>query len=211
MQGNRATDEVVIIDFETTGLSGNYDRVIEIGAAIVRNNEITSTFCSLCDPGIPIPHVITELTGITTAMVKGKPSPGQLMGEFYDFIGDRPLLAHNAGFDSRFLHAEMQRVGKRVENPFHCTMMLARRLMPECYDHKLGTLKRHTGFKENSSHRNHRALDDVLVTAHLWRHLIKIVEEATGQTDLDFNLFQNLNSLSKSKIQAKLESLALCK
>jgi len=116
-------EEVVILDFETTGLSANYERVIEVGAALVKGNKITKTFSELCYPGASIPYFITELTGITNAMLKGKPKPEKIMPKLHEFIGQRPILAHNASFDSQFLHAEMDRVGLEVVNPILCTML----------------------------------------------------------------------------------------
>ena len=55
--------EVVIFDLETTGLSTDFDRIIEVGASIVKDDEIVSSFSSLCDPKIPVPYFITGLTG----------------------------------------------------------------------------------------------------------------------------------------------------
>ncbi len=209
MQGYRADSEVVILDFETTGLSTDYDRIIEIGAAIVEGNQIKSTFSSLCNAGVHIPSFITELTGISNAMVEGMPTPEQLMPKFYDYIGNRPLLAHNASFDSRFLKMEMGRVDKSVENPVLCTMLLARRLITETTDHKLNTLKHYINFESDSNHQDHRALDDVKVTASLWVHLKDLVEKATGHRLHPFSEFQKLSRVSKYKVEAHLESLSI--
>lgn len=208
MQGYRADDEVVILDFETTGLSTDYDRIIEIGAAIVEGDKIKSTFSALCNSGTFIPSCITGLTGITNAMVKDKPTPEQLMPKFYDYIGKRPLLAHNASFDSRFLKAEMARVGKSVDNPILCTMLLARRLIDDTTDHKLDTLKRYINFESEAGHQDHRALDDVKVTAFLWIHLRILVERAAGHRMLEFSDFQKLSRVSKNKVQTNLERLS---
>lgn len=208
MQGYRADGEVVVLDFETTGLSTDYDRIIEIGAAIVEGNEIKSTFSSLCDPGVYINSFITGLTGITNAMVKDQPTPEQLMPEFYDYIGSRPLLAHNASFDSRFLRAEMARVGNSVNNPILCTMLLARRLISEVADHKLNTLKHYINFVSEAGHQDHRALDDVKVTASLWIHMRSFVERVAGHPMLEFSDFQMLSRVSKYKVQDNLEKLS---
>ena len=129
MQPFQFTEEVIILDFETTGLASHQDRIIEFGAAVVQGDEIKSTFASLCNPGIYISPFITSLTGITNEMVRDMPAPERLMPDLYDYIGNRPILAHNASFDSRFLKAEMARIGKAVENPTLCTMLLARRLI----------------------------------------------------------------------------------
>ena len=132
-----AQNEVVIIDFETTGLSASYDRIIEVGAAVVNNSGIVDTFVTLCNPKVMLPYFITDITGITTSMLKGKPSPEDIMPSLRDFIGERPVLAHNASFDSQFLHSEMCRANLKMNNQFLCTMLLARRLIHETRDHKL--------------------------------------------------------------------------
>lgn len=209
MEDYKTDDEVVILDFETTGLSADYERVIEVGAAVVKEGEIQSTFCSLCNPRERIPYAITALTGITNEMLDGQPSPEQVMEEFYHYLGDRPLIAHNASFDSRFLHAEMGRIDKALENPFLCTMLLSRRLIPDAENHKLGTLKRHVGYKEDEGHRDHRALDDVKVTAALWTHLTTLVTAATGRERVDFSVLQGLSRLSRHKVQDRLEQLSV--
>lgn len=208
MTEQRAFDEVVVLDFETTGLTTDYDRVIEVGAALVKGNEIIDTFSSLCDPGTAIPSFITGLTGITTAMVKGQPSPESVMREFYHFIGDRPILAHNASFDSRFLNAEMSRVNLFPENPTLCTMLLARRLIQDTPDHKLGTLKQYINFQSETGHQDHRALDDVKVTVALWIYLRDVLEEITGTRAHNIGTYQKLSRMSRNKLKTGLEKIS---
>ena len=203
----RAFDEVVVLDFETTGLSTDFDRIIEVGAAVVKGDEITNTFSLLCDPGTAIPSFITGLTGITNAMVKGKPAPEVVMREFHHFIGDRPILAHNASFDSRFLNAEMSRINLYPENPILCTMLLARRLIDDTTDHKLGTLKQYINFQSESDHKDHRALDDVKVTVALWIYLRNMLEERTATRSHDISTYQKVSRMSRNKLKSGLEKL----
>jgi DNA polymerase III subunit epsilon len=203
-----ANEEVVILDFETTGLSSSEDRIIEVGAAIVGQYEIRSTFQSLCDPGTSIPSFISSLTGITNTMVKNQPPPETVMNEFYKYIGNRPIIAHNASFDSRFLRSEMARVDKSIDNPILCTMLLARRLLPECFNHKLGTLKEHINYQSEADHQDHRALDDVKVTASLWNFLQHHVEKTVGHNELHFSEFQRLSKISKYKVLTALKELS---
>ena len=87
------------------------------------------------------------------------------------FLDRHPCLAHNASFDSRFLAAEMARAGLGRERPFLCSMRLARRLVPDAPNHRLGTLVQHLGLRPPDGCRAHRALDDVLMTVALWNHL----------------------------------------
>jgi DNA polymerase III subunit epsilon len=208
MEGKRIFDEVVILDFETTGLSADYDRVIEVGAAIIKDDEIKSSFSSLCNPGVTVPSFITGLTGINNAMLEGKPTPEELMPSFHDFIGERPILAHNASFDSRFLNAEMARVNLHLENPVLCTMLLSRRLIHDTMDHKLGTLKKYINYQSDENHKDHRALDDVKVTALLWTYLRRTLEEMTGTRSHDFTTYQKLSRMSKNQLRSGLEKIS---
>ncbi len=207
MLASMKTTEVIILDFETTGMTTDSSRIIEVGAALVSGGEITATFSSLCDPGERIPSFITGLTGITNAMVRGQPSPEAVMKKFRGFIGERPILAHNASFDGRFLKAEMKRVGHTVTNPLLCTMLLARRLLQNAENHKLGTLCRHIGYQMASGHQEHRALDDVKVTVALWNHMLNLVHEATGSVP-SFSLLQKLTRTPKHQVREKLGQLS---
>lgn len=202
-------DEVVILDFETTGLSASDERVIEVGAAIVKDQKITKTLSSLCDPGYRIPYFITNITGITNQMVKGMPKPEDVMYDLNEFIGTRPILAHNASFDSQFLYAEMNRIDVDIDNPILCTLLLSRRLIQNATDHKLGTLKKHINFKETKGHQDHRALDDVKVTAALWLHLRKCVENLSGCKIFDINLYKKISKMPKKQVNDKLAKLLI--
>ena len=131
---------IAIIDFETTGLSAGTDRIIEVAAVVIGGGGITATFSELMDPGVYIPSFITGLTGISNAMVRGKPRPESVMPRLRAFLGEHACVAHNASFDQRFFSAEMGLAGQRHERPFLCTLLLARRLFQRSPNHQLGTL-----------------------------------------------------------------------
>lgn len=174
-----ACDEIVILDFETTGLSSNYDRVIEVGAVLVKKHKIVDEFVELMNPGITLSSFITSLTGITNAMLKGKPKPESVMPRLLSFIEGRPIVAHNATFDKRFLLAELNRANISAQNPFICTMRLAKKLIPDAISYKLANISKHVGIRVNHS-TTHRALSDVKITAKLWKHLHAEVIKYTG-------------------------------
>lgn len=134
-------DTVVILDFETTGLSpNNGDRAIEIGAVRIENGEIKERFQALMNPGQRISSFIEDYTGITNGMLKDAPPCNEVMYKFADFIGDHNLVAHNASFDRRFLDAEFGKISRKYSGQFACSMLAARRIYQNAPNHKLGTL-----------------------------------------------------------------------
>ena len=97
--------DVVVVDVETTGLAPDEATIIEIGAVRLAGGQVTGEFFSLVNPAIPIPPDITELTGITDAMVERAPSAAAALGAFLTFARGAVLAAHNAPFDLAFLTA----------------------------------------------------------------------------------------------------------
>ena len=118
-------DSLVILDFETTGLSPDMgDRAIEIGAVRLVNGEITDRFQELMNPGKRISAFIEEYTGITNQMLVGVDSCEIVMNRFADFMGGDNLIAHNASFDQRFLEAEFARINRKYSGDFSCSLLL---------------------------------------------------------------------------------------
>jgi DNA polymerase III subunit epsilon len=172
----------IVVDTETTGTDPAEDRVIEIGAVRIEKGSISDRFEQLVDPGIVVPRAITRLTGITTAMVSGQPEIGEALRRFREFAGDTHLVAHNAGFDHRFLALEAARVGEKpFDDPFLCTLRLARRLLPGLPSKGLDALKAFYGL---SIQRRHRAMDDADLTGRVLLRLLPHAETA-GARDLE--------------------------
>ena len=202
-----SSSEYVVIDFETTGLSADYCRIIEVAAVIVRNGEVAESFAQLMNPGYRIPYFITGLTGITNDMVDGMPEPEAVMPELMRFLGDRPCVAHNATFDSSFYHAEMRRAGISHDRSFFCTVKLSRRLILDSPNHQLGTLTRHLNLPRSDGGNYHRALYDVLLTAELWKYIGNIISERIGKTP-DHEIYRTLMKKPKAAVQKYLDKLA---
>ena len=101
--------EFVAFDLETTGLSSMNDRITEVGAVILKNGKEIDRFQTLVDPERLLTAENTELTGITIEMLKGLPKIEEILPKFLEFVGDRPLVAHNAAFDIGFIRAECER------------------------------------------------------------------------------------------------------
>src|SRR6185369_384192 len=139
--GEQALEIVAVIDFETTGLSpAAGDRATEIAAVIVQDGKVVDRYQSLMNAGVRIPSYIQELTGISDAMVRSAPPVADVMREVSAFVGDYPLVAHNASFDCKFWDAELARIDGSRQQEFACSMLLSRRLLPQAPSHKLGAL-----------------------------------------------------------------------
>lgn len=190
--------DVVILDFETTGLSPRLgDRAIEIGAVRLRDSQPVERFQSLMQPGQRISSFIEQYTGITNAMLADAPPAATVMADFAAFCGEDPLVAHNASFDQRFLDAERALIGLAPASPFACTLLLARRLLPDAPDHKLGTLVRHLGIPAAGA--AHRALADAEVTAGLWNRLVDTAAARCPLGDLSFAQLHQLGRKPKAQ------------
>jgi DNA polymerase-3 subunit epsilon len=107
-----AAASFAVIDFETTGLDPAVDRVLEMGIVCFDDGVLTASQNWLIDPTIPVPETATQVHGITDAMVAGQPRFGQAWSEMRSILEGRLPVAYNAGFDKRFLLAELERAGE---------------------------------------------------------------------------------------------------
>ncbi|EDM65654.1 exonuclease [Moritella sp. PE36] len=122
-------DTLIILDFETTGLSPDMgDRAIEIGAVKIEDGEITGRFQELMYPGRRVSSFIADYTSITNDMLVDAAPCEEVMHRFADFIQGYNLVAHNASFDKRFLDAELTRIDRGYEGEFSCSLLVARRI-----------------------------------------------------------------------------------
>ena len=157
---------IIAIDCETTGLSAKKDRIIEIAAVRIENNEITSYWQSLIDPGFPISLKITRITGITNKMVRDGLSIAAALQSFQKFVGNAPLVAHNAKFDKGFLVSELNRQGRSLLNNFACTYELAKKVYPNAGTYRLRDIAKYIDLSTEGIY--HRALADATLAAELW-------------------------------------------
>ena len=203
-RSKRRADTVVVLDFETTGLSPNGgDRAIEIGAVRIEKGKITDRFQSLMNPGKRVAPFIEDYTGITNAMLKMAPPCKTVMAEFADFVEDFDMVAHNASFDSRFLLAELERIKRSSPGEFACSMLASRRLYPDSPNHKLGTLVKYHRLPNDGTF--HRALADAEMTAHLWLKMLTDLEDNYLLKQVPFSLMQEMAKIPKAKIERFLK------
>ena len=158
---------MIAIDVETTGISPEKERIIEIGAFRPETGEI---FKTLINPGRPLPERITELTGITDEMLIGAPEEPEAIAALLDFLGnDTVLLGHNISFDHSFIVQAVRRCGyKEPQFAGIDTLKLSRVLCPELPNKKLETMVEHFGL---INERAHRAFEDARVTVEVYRCL----------------------------------------
>jgi DNA polymerase-3 subunit alpha (Gram-positive type) len=179
--------EYVVFDIETTGLYAAKDKITEIGAVRVKNGEIGDTFSTFVNPGIPIPEHITRLTGINDSMVAGAPPMEQALKSFLEFVGDSPVVAHNASFDAGFIKHGLRALGMKFENIVVDTLELSRRLFPELEKHRLDVVARHLGVRLA---KHHRAANDAVATAGIFVKCLALLREkgVSSLGDIDENL-----------------------
>lgn len=183
--GGSFDDEICMFDIETTGLSVQTCRIIEIGAVIVKDGEVISRFNTFVDPEGKIPEEITKLTGITDEDVKGAPSEREAVSAFLEYAGGRLLVAHNAGFDISFILRAANRCGLEFSPRYLDTVAMSRYVNPELKNHKLDTIAEHFDLGDFN---HHRASDDAEMLAMIFFKMAsKLKQEGVYNID-DMNL-----------------------
>ena len=157
-------DEIVCFDIETTGLDKKREVIIEIGAVILKNGEITDTFNTFVSPERILSPEIIRLTGITDEMLAGAPSQEESLRMFLNFAGDRPLAAHNAEFDMGFISAGCRKYGIPFHNASVDSLILAQNLLPELGKYKLDIVAEYLHLP---AFNHHRASDDAATVAYM--------------------------------------------
>jgi len=121
------------------------------------------------------------------------------------FVGNHPVVAHNAGFDKRFWQAELAFLGMQADQSFACTMLASRRIYPHAQSHKLSTLVELLRLPKSG--RAHRAMVDAEMTSHLWCRLQEDIAQTYGLGHVDHALIARVQAVSKAKVAMLLRSL----
>lgn len=184
-------DSYCIIDIETTGLSPEYDSIIEISAIKYENGINVNRYSSLVRPdqyysdGNYIDEFIQELTGITNEMLSSSPDTKTVLMEFKAFIGNEILIGHNVNFDINFLYDNFEKYfSEPLSNNYIDTMRISRMLHPAEPHHRLCDLTKRYNIDHSTAHR---ALYDCLATQECYIHLKSDILNAYG----DFDTFIN--------------------
>ena len=178
-------DEYVAFDLETTGLSSANDRIIEIGAVVMKNGEELDRFQTFVDPQRPLEKKIVELTGITDEMLKGAPKIEEVLPEFLKFVNGRVLVAHNSDFDTGFIRAACARQGLPYTYTAADTLILSQNMLPQLNKFKLDIVSNALSLPDFN---HHRAADDAVTCGLIMHRLMARMKE-----ELDIHTLQEIN------------------
>ena len=177
--------EFVAFDLETTGLSSRDDRIIEIGAVILKDGQEIDRFQTFVDPERQLERKIVELTGITDEMLQGAPKIQEILPKFLEFVGDRVLVAHNSNFDTGFIRAECQRQGLPYRYTAADTLILSQNLLQHLSKFKLDIVSNALNLPDFN---HHRAGDDAMTCGLIMTKLMAMLEE-----EHDIHTLQTIN------------------
>lgn len=158
----------IAFDTETTGLKTGGNDIVELSAVKFVDFEPKELFTTLIKPRNPMPKEASEINGITDEMLENAPKFSEIVKSFEEFIGDFPLVAHNATFDMRF--AFVCGVSSIIEHTVYDTLALSKKLSPDSYSHKLSDMCEEYGILFGNAHR---ASADALATGLLFVEFIK--------------------------------------
>lgn len=172
--GQDFEETFVVFDLETTGFSPVKNRIIEIGAVKVEKGKITDRFSAFVNPDVPIPFEIEKLTSINDAMVMDAPMIDVVLPQFFEFVQDAVLVAHNAAFDMSFIMENAARLSIKKKFTYVDTVGIARILLPHQAKHTLDAVSKTMGI---SLENHHRAVDDAEATAEIFIKFIPMLKE----------------------------------
>jgi DNA polymerase-3 subunit epsilon len=184
-------ESFAVVDVESTGSRHTAgDRITEIAVVVVKNGAVSTTFETLINPERPIPPMISSLTNITSSMVRNAPRFRDVCDQLIAALEGHIFVAHNAGFDWRFINAEIERATRqRMQGRTLCTVRMARKLAPQIRRKNLDAIAFHYGIEIVG---RHRAGGDARATAEVLLRLLKAADEHEIETfaELDHLLRQ---------------------
>lgn len=198
------TQDYTVIDLETTGLDPKKERIIQVGAVKVRQDQIVDRLDILIAPGKKLEERITELTGIREQDLEGKPYIEEVLSEILEFLGQDILIGHRILFDYSFL----KKVCTNQKIPFERkgidTLKLARRYLPPEEKKNLPNLCKRYAIE----YTPHRALEDALATHTLYQKLrADFFEEETFAPKPLLFKFKKESPITKAQKERLLETL----
>ena len=162
----------IVLDTETTGLDYTRERIIEFAGVRLENGKIKDEFQTLINPHQHIRKSSMAIHGITQEMVEDAPTEEEALPKILEFIGDYPIVAHNAIFDYSFLNEAKKRVfGEELKNPRIDTQQMFKEVYPELESHGLEALTNKFNVELNN---HHRAMADAMGLALAYPKLKKL-------------------------------------
>lgn len=162
----KIVDDYSVLDIETTGLSWQKDKIIEIGVLKIRNKEIVERYSQLINPQQTISPFITKLTGINDQMVSQMPTLEEMKHDFLQFVQDDIIIGHNTAFDLNFIANHMK---INMPNEYMDTVQFSKKVYPHLKHHRLTDMVALLNLSSNE----HRSLADCISTYELYEHLKK--------------------------------------
>jgi DNA polymerase-3 subunit epsilon len=203
-----ATASFAVIDFETTGLDAAVDRVIEMGIVCFEDGVLAASQNWLINPTIPVPEGATAVHGITDEMLADKPRFEEIWPEIRTHLEGRLPVAYNAGFDKKFLLAELERAGETTwgddlppamqsEVEWIDPLVWVRELFPD-QSAKLGKICEHLEIPLEGAHRaanDAEATGKVLLTMvpqmpATYGELVRVQVRYAAQQDVDLAMWR---------------------
>ena len=158
-----------LVDLETTGGKANRDKITEIAIVVYDGEQVIDQYDTLVNPERNIPPNITQITGISNAMVQDAPKFYEVAKKVVEMTEGHIFVAHNVRFDYGFLKAEFERLGFSFSRRQLCTVRLSRTAFPGLHSYSLGNLIQHFDIPVSA---RHRALEDTLATLEVFKYIL---------------------------------------
>jgi DNA polymerase III epsilon subunit len=198
------TGRYIILDLETTGLDPQLEGILEIAAVKLEHGRTGEVFHRLIRPSVEISPASQAIHGITDEMVADAPPIEAVLDELLAFLGDWPLVAHNAPFDLGFLNRALGLTGRpALTNAAYDTLEIAREVLPEQRSFKLESLCRLFG---HEALQFHRAIDDAMHLAAIFPTLIGLYRQKQAWYRAQFERIEHI-ALRHEQLARLIETL----
>jgi DNA polymerase-3 subunit epsilon len=184
-----------IVDIETTGGSPLTEKITEIAIYIHNGEKIIDEFCTLINPEKEIPYYITNLTGISNAMVADAPKFFEVARKIVEITEGKVFIAHNVSFDYNFIKNEFKRLGYNYSRQQACTVQLSRKLIPGLASYSLGKLCSYLNIEVSG---RHRAYGDAFAT-------VKLFEQLLGRCNPDDQVLDQITGFNNKGLHPNLD------
>lgn len=207
--------DYTVIDIETTGFDTSNDKIIELAAIKIRNNQIVDKYSTLINPEIIVDEFITKLTGINNELLINAPTIDKKIKDYINFIGNDVVIGHNVNFDINFIYDRYNEYfSKFFSNDYIDTLRISKKIIKGLNNYKLKTLAENFDINYDNAHR---AFNDCIITNELYQKLKKKMEEYELEREKYINsikINKNINSCvikGVTEQYSQFELLKICK